>query len=433
MRILRAKSERLTSYLEWLLARHAGGPRGFTQITPADPARRGAQLSFRVDGAAGAAEGPVGTRRRHRPSGARRAAVRARAPVQLVPRRVARRAALRRAAGGLTKMRDSSAHPPRRTWDVSPPLTAEIAVFPGDTPLRRTVLLRREDGESITLSTLRATVAPRRPRRRAAPLRHGRAVDRRGSARTAARPLPRGPARLRRRRAAGGSRPAALAEALARAADEPGARPACHRASSSRREAIPIPPAGRRSSWRSSRRRSSDLAADGVRTVGIDTPSVDPAASKDLPAHAAFLRHDMTILEGLVLEGCRRATTSSSRCPCGSWGSTRARCGRSCGSCRGGLRRRPRCRARLSALVAGAQHLLDAHELVARASFGLAPGHLGRVDARPVLEGHHPDAALLRSTAAGRRDRGRRRAPRAPARLRSSTARSRRRRACSCR
>jgi arylformamidase len=43
------------------------------------------------------------------------------------------------------------------------------------------------------------------------------------------------------------------------------------------------------------------LHGRGVRLVGIDTPSVDPFESKDLPAHHAFLRHDMAILEGLVL------------------------------------------------------------------------------------------------------------------------------------
>jgi arylformamidase len=39
-----------------------------------------------------------------------------------------------------------------------------------------------------------------------------------------------------------------------------------------------------------------------VITVGIDTPSVDLFDSKDLPAHKAFLRHDMSILEGLMLK-----------------------------------------------------------------------------------------------------------------------------------
>lgn len=43
------------------------------------------------------------------------------------------------------------------------------------------------------------------------------------------------------------------------------------------------------------------LASRGVRLVGIDTPSVDPEMSKDLPAHGAAMRADMRILENLVL------------------------------------------------------------------------------------------------------------------------------------
>ena len=44
------------------------------------------------------------------------------------------------------------------------------------------------------------------------------------------------------------------------------------------------------------------LHARGVRLVGIDTPSVDPFGSTELPSHRAFLRNDMAILEGLDLE-----------------------------------------------------------------------------------------------------------------------------------
>ncbi|MFN0193663.1 MAG: arylformamidase [Aestuariivirga sp.] len=43
------------------------------------------------------------------------------------------------------------------------------------------------------------------------------------------------------------------------------------------------------------------LARHGVILVGIDTPSVDPETSKDLPAHNAARRADMRILENLVL------------------------------------------------------------------------------------------------------------------------------------
>ena len=43
------------------------------------------------------------------------------------------------------------------------------------------------------------------------------------------------------------------------------------------------------------------LADRGVRLVGVDVPSVDPETSKALPAHQAFRRFDMRILENLAL------------------------------------------------------------------------------------------------------------------------------------
>lgn len=44
------------------------------------------------------------------------------------------------------------------------------------------------------------------------------------------------------------------------------------------------------------------MAGYGVLLVGIDTPSVDPFSSKNLPAHQALFRFGIMNLEGLVLE-----------------------------------------------------------------------------------------------------------------------------------
>ncbi len=44
------------------------------------------------------------------------------------------------------------------------------------------------------------------------------------------------------------------------------------------------------------------LAEQGVRLVGIDTASVDPASSKTLDSHQQLLAHDMRVLENLVLD-----------------------------------------------------------------------------------------------------------------------------------
>jgi arylformamidase len=44
------------------------------------------------------------------------------------------------------------------------------------------------------------------------------------------------------------------------------------------------------------------LASRGVRLVGIDSQSVDPAASKTLDSHQLLLKHDLRVLENLVLD-----------------------------------------------------------------------------------------------------------------------------------
>ena len=44
------------------------------------------------------------------------------------------------------------------------------------------------------------------------------------------------------------------------------------------------------------------LASLGVKLVGIDAPSVDPADSKTLDGHLQLLKHDLRVLENLVLD-----------------------------------------------------------------------------------------------------------------------------------
>ena len=44
------------------------------------------------------------------------------------------------------------------------------------------------------------------------------------------------------------------------------------------------------------------LARHGVRLVGIDSQSVDPADSKTLDSYQQLLAHDMRVLENLVLD-----------------------------------------------------------------------------------------------------------------------------------
>jgi arylformamidase len=44
------------------------------------------------------------------------------------------------------------------------------------------------------------------------------------------------------------------------------------------------------------------LAARGVRLVGIDSASIDPAADKELPSHQVLRRRGLRVLENLVLD-----------------------------------------------------------------------------------------------------------------------------------
>ncbi len=43
------------------------------------------------------------------------------------------------------------------------------------------------------------------------------------------------------------------------------------------------------------------LHAHGVRLIGLDTPSIDPATSKSLDSHKRILHYDIRVLENLVL------------------------------------------------------------------------------------------------------------------------------------
>ena len=172
-------------------------------------------------------------------------------------------------------------------FDITPTVSPALAVWPGDTPLRREVLLEMKRGDNLTLSTLHGTV--HLGAHADAPNHYGRdaeSID--------ARPLDRylGPCRVVHVHTAPGSRiPVdALPDDLdvARVLFATGSYPDPTRFNE---DFVALSP-----------EVVDALGARGVRLVGIDTPSVDLFDSKDLPSHQACLRHDMAILEGLVLD-----------------------------------------------------------------------------------------------------------------------------------
>ena len=171
-------------------------------------------------------------------------------------------------------------------YDISPPINPSLKVWPGDTPPSREVLLDMKRGDNLTLSALHATV--HLGAHADAPSHYGPdapAIDARSL------DLYLGPCRVVRVQIGRGERilPAA----------------------------VPGPVGAERvllatGTFPDQNDFNEDFAAlspefvdrlhrDGVKLVGIDTPSVDLFQSKDLPTHKACLRHDMAILEGVVL------------------------------------------------------------------------------------------------------------------------------------
>jgi arylformamidase len=170
--------------------------------------------------------------------------------------------------------------------DITPLASPRLAVWPGDTPLTREVLLDTARGDNITLSTLRATVHLGA---------HADAPSHYGGARAIhEQPLEPylGPCQVVHH-------PAAPATRLGVEAAEGVTAPRVLFATGT----YPDPEDFNRDFAALSPELIDELARRGVRLIGIDTPSVDLCDSKDLPAHAACLRHDIAIVEGLALRG----------------------------------------------------------------------------------------------------------------------------------
>jgi arylformamidase len=185
-------------------------------------------------------------------------------------------------------------------YDISPPLGPDTAVFPGDTPLGREIVLDLARGDAVTLSTLRTTC------------HIGAHVDApshydQGGASIGERPLDPfiGRCRVVRVSVAAGDLVTTdlVRDALASLPDAPPGGQLDAERILIATGTYPDPTVFRTDFAALSADLVEWLAGAGVCLVGIDAPSVDPADSKDLPAHQAVRRHDLNILEGLVLTG----------------------------------------------------------------------------------------------------------------------------------
>ncbi len=173
-------------------------------------------------------------------------------------------------------------------YDITPPITDALEVWPSDTPPSREVLLDMKRGANITLSTLRATVhlgahvdGPNHCAVDAPAIDQCALDDYVGPCQVVRIAVP-----PRALIIPGHVLPEVKAERILFAT---GTYPDPNRF---RPDFAGLAP-----------ELIEYLADRGVRLVGIDTPSVDLFESDGLPAHLACLRRRVAILEGIVLDG----------------------------------------------------------------------------------------------------------------------------------
>lgn len=171
-------------------------------------------------------------------------------------------------------------------YDISPPLSPELAVWPGDMPLTREVLADLALGDPVTASALRATVHLGAHADAPAHIVAGGATIERCL-------LEPYLGRCRVYRVAVGARREIRPADLGGPVDTP-------------RVLLATGVAGARTAF------ADDFAAptlelvdwlhtQGVKLVGVDTPSVDRFGAEGLPVHHRLIAHGIAILEGLDL------------------------------------------------------------------------------------------------------------------------------------
>ncbi len=173
-------------------------------------------------------------------------------------------------------------------YDLTPRISERLKVWPGDTPPSREVLCDMKRGANLTLSTLHATV--HLGAHADAPSHYGAdapAIDERDL------DYYLGPCQVMRVSVPCGRciQPGDLPTAVA--------APRLLLATGT----YPDPEQFQENFAALSPELVESLHQRGVKLIGIDTPSVDPFSSTELPAHKMCLQYDLAILEGLVLNG----------------------------------------------------------------------------------------------------------------------------------
>ncbi len=174
----------------------------------------------------------------------------------------------------------------RRIWDISPPVDESAAVFPGDAAYSQRLHFALSPDCPVNVNTL--TFSPHTGAHADAPMHYANG----GTAIGAVNLQPYlGPCRVIHCLDCGPLvKPQHLAHALENLPPRVLLRTA-RIASQSWASFTAIAPA-----------TLALLATKSTMLVGIDTPSVDPASSQDLPCHQMLLQHDLRVLENLVLD-----------------------------------------------------------------------------------------------------------------------------------
>ena len=179
---------------------------------------------------------------------------------------------------------------PLKIWDISPAIDEHAEVFPGDTAYSQELHFSLSPGCPVNVN--RITLSPHTGAHADAPMHYAN-----GEASVGALDLAPylGPCRVIHCLDCG---PLVLPEHIAHALDGLPARVllrTARRASQSWTSFTAIAP-------ETLALLATKNIADPVRLVGIDTPSVDPPTSQDLPSHQQLLRYRLRVLENLVLD-----------------------------------------------------------------------------------------------------------------------------------
>ena len=176
----------------------------------------------------------------------------------------------------------------KRLWDISPPITPDTPPFPGDTPFSQQWTATIGPGCPVNLSAI--TMSPHVGAHADAPLHYGPGAKTIGQVDLA--PYL-GPCRVIHAIGCGALvQREHLLHALGAGLPPRVLVRTCERAPTVWSDEFSAY-APETIAW---------LAGLGVRLVGIDSQSVDPAASKELASHQHLLRHDLRVLENLVLD-----------------------------------------------------------------------------------------------------------------------------------